>query len=268
MVFIEPQDAPRLNACVLTDLSAEELNSFKKAFEYGTFAPFGTMLELILKKAPDDYLNRPHSYIRTRENEAGRTDPFILIDEQLRLEGAVWYVDTFAADFEVDIDEPIAASTAVLWEILVQTEYLPISWATYQFGNGHIHADLDYCGVKTPVQENFKQPKVNRCDGMDLQPLRQEQTMLIMAEPGDFEKSTDEEVLKGLVPPPDVAYRLKEEVAREFGVLNQWVDGIETQSREQPDGTVKEFPKGTVRLQLKPDPNVSWPPYKWPDGSL
>ncbi|KAI8964154.1 hypothetical protein F5Y11DRAFT_316778 [Daldinia sp. FL1419] len=272
MVFTLPLNgslAPApLNAYLLTDLSDDELNSFKKAFEYGTFAPFGTMLELVIKKAPEDYLNKPHSYIREKETEAGRIHPFILIDEQLALKGAVWYVDDFARDYEVEGQESIAEAS-VLWEILVETESLAVAWANYDVGNIHIHEDLIDCGVDTPVRESFTQPKVHSCGHEDvIEPLRYTHYRFITAEPDEFEESTDEEVLAKMAPRPDVAYRLKGDTASKLGVRNDWVDGEKTERRALPDGTVKEFPIGSVTLSMKIDPDFAWPAYKWPEGSL
>ncbi|KAI1397974.1 hypothetical protein F4819DRAFT_58065 [Hypoxylon fuscum] len=267
MVFFPPNDnIPRLNAYLLKDLSDDELKAFKKAFEIGTCAPFSTKLELVIQKAPEDYLNRPHSYIRIKEDEAGRTGPFVLVDEQVTSKGAVWYVDHFAEQDEVD--DGVAESTAVLWKILLKTECLPITWVNYDIANMSIQEDLDNCGVESPTPENFEQPEVWDIDGMDMEQERHRQDTWITAEPGEFEESTDEELRKNFSPMPDKVARLKEGLAEEVGLVNRWTIPSKARSRKMPDGTTKGFPEGSVVLQLRLNADFPWPAYKWPEESL
>lgn len=267
MVFIAPSfDTPRLNAYLLTDLSDDELKSFKKTFELGTYAPFNPILELVIKKPPEDYLNQSHAYIRTKETEAGRMDPFVLIDERAVKDGATWYVDRFADEDEVDEEQ--AESTSVLWQILVKTECLPITYVNYSIANITIEEDLDGCGVDFPVKENFEQPEICDAGGLDIAQDRRTQDAWVTAEPGEFEVSTDEELRKNYAPMPDRVGRLKENVAKEAGLQNRWAFCGNAGPRDLPDGTRKEFPEGSVVFQLYYDPDFDWPPYKWPEGSL
>ncbi|KAI0114275.1 hypothetical protein F4776DRAFT_638962 [Hypoxylon sp. NC0597] len=267
MVFLWPNiNIPRLNAYLLKDLSDDELKAFKKTFEFGTYAPFSTMLELVIKKAPEDYLNKPHSYIRRKEDEAGRTEPFVLIDEQAVLQDAVWYVDHFANEDEVDDGE--AESTAVLWQILVKTDCLPITYVNYDIGNMSIQEDLGNCGVDLPAPEDYEQPEVWGSGGLDIGDFRNSQNAWVTAEPGEFEESTDESLRKTYSPMPDRVARLKDDVAKQIGVKSRWTICQKAQPKKLPDGTTKEFPEGSVVLQLTYDPDFSWPPYKWPEGSL
>ncbi|KAI1207595.1 uncharacterized protein F4807DRAFT_433899 [Annulohypoxylon truncatum] len=264
------QDTTRLNAYLLINLSDDELKSFKKAFEFGTMAPFSTMLELVIQKPPADYLDKPHSYIRTKENEAGRTGPFILIDEQLRLKGAIWYVESFARTDEVEDGE--AESTEVLWKILTKTESVPIASVNYEIANMSITEDLSNLGVDFPAPVDFEQPQVAGASehDLDIPSFRYEQTAYLTAYPGEYEISTDPEVLKNFAPMPDRVCRLKEDVAKQVGIRTptDWAFVSAAQPRQQKDGTMKEFPEGSVDIQHKYDPDFAWPPYKWPEGSL
>ncbi|KAI1102122.1 hypothetical protein F4804DRAFT_277057 [Jackrogersella minutella] len=267
MVFIAPSfDIPRLNAYLLTDLSDDELSSFKKTFELGTYAPFNPILELVIKKAPEDYLGKPHSYMRTKEDSAGRVDSFVLIDERAVQEGAVWYVDRFADEDEVDEEQ--AESTSVLWQILVKTECLPLAYVNYSIGNMSIQEDLDSCGVDFPAKECFEQSEVYDCGGLDVAAERHTQNAWATAEPGEFEVSTDEALRKNFAPMPDRVGRLKEDIAKQAGLRSDWTFCGGAGPRDLPDGTKKEFPEGSVTLQLYYDPDFPWPPYKWPEGSL
>ncbi|KAI1377906.1 hypothetical protein F4677DRAFT_413883 [Hypoxylon crocopeplum] len=266
MVFFPTINIPQLNAYLLKDLSDDELKAFKKKFEIGTCAPFSTKLELIIQKAPEDYLNRPHSYIRIRENEAGRKGPFILVDEQVIKQGAVWYVDRFAHQEEVD--EGIAESTAVLWQILLKTECVAITWVNYDIANMSIQEDLSNCGVEWPAPENFGQPQVWDICGMDMEAERYGQDAWITAEPGEFEESAADELRQRYLPRPGKVARLREGLAEEVGLVNRWAIPSGARPRKLPDGTMKEFPEGSVVLQLRYNPDFPWPPYKWPEGSL
>ncbi|KAI1082413.1 hypothetical protein F5B20DRAFT_531200 [Whalleya microplaca] len=266
MVFVPPNDEiPRFNAYLLKPLSEVELKAFKRQFEIGTCAPFNTKLELVIKKAPEDYLNQPHSYIRIKENEAGRTDPFILIDERVVSDGAVWYVDRFADEDEVK--EGMAQSTSVLWQILLKTDCLALTWVNYDIVNMTIQEDLGNCGVELPAPENFEQPEIWDI-GMDMEKEMYEQDIWITAGPDEIEESTDRKLRDKFLPRPKRVARLKEGLAEEVGLINRWTIPSEAEPWEFPDGSTKEFPKGSVVLQLKYNPEFAWPAYKWPEESL
>ncbi|KAI0886886.1 uncharacterized protein GGS22DRAFT_118850 [Annulohypoxylon maeteangense] len=262
-------DNTKLNAYLMKDLSDGELKSFKKKFEFGTMAPFATMIELIIQKAPEDYLDKPHAYIRRKESEAGRTGPFVLIDELFLLKGAIWYVENFASEDEVE--DEMAESTEVLSKILTKVENLPIASINYEIGNISIWEDLDNCGVEMPVKEDFEQPVIlGDTEGdLNIPEYRYDQPASLTAYPGEYEISTDPEVLKDFSPLPERVGRLKEDVGKEVGIRGtNWTFVSESRSRELKDGTMKEFPEGSVSLQHKYDPDFPWPAYKWPEGSL
>ncbi|KAI1262075.1 hypothetical protein F5Y18DRAFT_187548 [Xylariaceae sp. FL1019] len=269
MVYIPPPaGAPRLNAYLVTDFSDEELQKFKHAFEFGTCAPFSPMLELVIQRAPAHYLGKSFKYLRTEETGAGRKDPFVLIDEGAKggRDGAVWYVDRFADQQEVDDGE--AESTNVVWRIYVKTDCLPLTYVNYDIANMSIGEDLDNAGVEMPVTEHFVQEEVSDCGGLDMEDERNSHDAWIVAGPGEFEESTDEELRNNFMPRPDKVARLKEHVAKANGLVNRWTLCGGVRPRKMPDGSLQEFPKGSVTLQLRYDPHFEWPAYKWPEGSL
>ncbi|KAI1087060.1 hypothetical protein F5B19DRAFT_476861 [Rostrohypoxylon terebratum] len=231
------QGPPKLNAYLLIDISDDELKSFKQKFEFGTMAPFSTMLELVIKKAPEDYLNKLHRYIRIKETEAGREDPFVLIDEQLKLKGAVWYVDNFAREDEVE--DGVAESTEVLWKILTKTETLPIAHVNYDIANMSIEEDLGNLGVDYPVPVDFEQSEVAGATEhyLDIGEFRYDQTAYLTAYPGEYEISTDPEHRKCMAPMPDRVARLKEDVAKAAGIRDlSWTFVSDAEPRKQKDG--------------------------------
>ncbi|KAI1456087.1 hypothetical protein F4805DRAFT_433821 [Annulohypoxylon moriforme] len=263
------QGPPKLNAYLLKDLSDDELKAFKKEFEFGTMASFNTLLELVIKKAPEDYLGKPHAYIRRKETEAGRTDPFVLIDEQLALKNAIWYVQDFASDDEVEGE--LAVSTDVLWKILIKPDFLPIAYVNYDISNIDITEDLDNCGMETPADVDYEQPQVAGTSEHDLKipEYRYDQPAYFTAYPGEYEITTDPEIIKRVSPQSDRLGRLKEDVAKASGIRGaDWTLVRDAEPRKLNDGTTKEFPEGSVSLQHKYDPDFPWPPYVWPEGSL
>ncbi|KAL7619556.1 hypothetical protein AAE478_010096 [Parahypoxylon ruwenzoriense] len=267
MVFLPPNiDIPRLNAYLLTPLSDSELSALKHAFELGTCAPFSTQLELVIQAAPAEYLDQPHAHIRARETAAGRAGPFVLVDSRAAPDGAVWYVDDFASADEVE--DGAAASTRVLWQILVRTECLALTYVNYDIGNMSLPEDLDNCGVELPAGEDYEQPEVWDSGGLDMEKERYAQDAWVVAEPGEYEESADEELRRGFLPVPEKVARLREGVAPRVGLVNRWTIPSAARRRRMPDGSMREFPEGSVVLQLRYDPDFSWPPYKWPEGSL
>ncbi|KAI1162526.1 hypothetical protein F5B18DRAFT_623303 [Nemania serpens] len=267
MVFIPSNiKIPRLNAYLVVELDSDELQSLKRAFEFGTCAPFNPRLELVIKKAPQDYIDKPFGYIRFKENEAGRTKPFVLIDTRLQEQGAVWYVANFASD--EDVKDKMAESTSVVWKIPLKTECLPITFVNYDIANKDIREDLGNLGVNFPVKEDYEVEVDCDCGGLDIGRERKSQQVWATAYPDEYEESTDEDLRRNYMPRPKKVARLKEGIADKAGVINRWTIPTEARARKMKDGSMKEFPKGSVVLQLTYNTDFNWPEYKWPEGSL
>ncbi|XXH01440.1 hypothetical protein Hte_007800 [Hypoxylon texense] len=67
-------------------------------------------MKLVIRKAPENYLNQPHPYIRTKEDGSGHK----LFDQD-------------------DVDKGVVEAVGVLWKILVKTEYPRIMCAEFNF---------------------------------------------------------------------------------------------------------------------------------------
>ncbi|GAP92430.1 hypothetical protein SAMD00023353_7900270 [Rosellinia necatrix] len=270
MVYIAPNpDAPRLKAYLLPSFPASELAAFKHAFELGTCAPFDTMLELVIQHAPKDYAGKSYEYMRKKEHESGNTGPFILVDARGAggRAGAVWYVDQFATQDEVDDGE--AVSTDVVWRILVKTDCLALTWANYDIANTSLQEDLEGLGVELPVDAGYEVGEADCCGGLDvLEERGSRDAAAVVARPGEFEESTDDALRADYMPRPARVVRLREGLAETLGVVNAWTIPSPARSRKNPDGSRETFPKGSVALQLRYDPNFDWPRYEWPEGSL
>lgn len=67
-----------------------------------------------------------------------------------------------------------------------------------------------------------------------------------VAEPGEYEESTDDEKVD--FPRPDVVVRLKPEVGRKNGMISEWKRFQSVNKYKCDDGTVKQFPQGSIWL--------------------
>ncbi|KAF4454413.1 hypothetical protein F53441_3039 [Fusarium austroafricanum] len=266
MVYVPPASPDCLTAYLATTFTDDELKAFKSAFELGACSKFNPMLEIKIVHAPDDYLGKSHQYMRAKENEAGNEGPFLVIDDEAKERGAAWYVSTFASDEEVEDEE--AESTDAVWKILIKTEALALAHVNYDIANMSIGEDLDNAGVELPLTNDFHQPELNDCGGIDFYEEQSRQDTWVTAEPGEFEESTDPENLNNFMPRPDKVARLKEEVARSVGIVPRWAIPSEAGPVENDDGTQIEFPEGSVVLQQAYNPDHPWPEASWPEGSL
>jgi hypothetical protein len=267
MVFIEPpSEATCLTAYLVAPLTDDELATVKAEFELGACSKFNPLLELKIVRPPDDYIGKSHQYMRAKENEAGQENAFVVIDEDALKRHAVWYVGDFA-DAE-SVEDGMAESTEVVMKILVKTECLALTVINYEIANMSIDEDLDNCGVESPIKNDFEQPEVSDCGGMDIEEQQRYQDVVVTAEPGEFEETWEQALLENFSPQPDKLGKLKEEVAQATGILASWSFIDEAEPVDMPDGSQKTFPAGSVVFQQRYNPDFSWPEYKWPEGSL
>ncbi|KAM0445348.1 hypothetical protein ACHAPV_002732 [Trichoderma viride] len=265
MVYQTPTGNLEVLTCyLLVDISQEQLQAFKAAFELGNFARFSPSLRIKIVRPPEEYIGKSHEYIRRKEDEAGREEVFLILDDRAMENDAVWYIKWFADDAPMD---DCAESSDVLWKILIRTDKLAMVYVNYDIGNMSLQEDLGNCGVEFPVKEGYQQPKVLDYD-MDMHKAEYRQPTWVNAEPHEFEYNKGGEKFGDYVAPPRTLARLKDEVAEAAGVLNDWVTPHPAWPLRMSNGKMKEFPEGTMVLQLKINPDFPWPPFKWPEGSL
>jgi hypothetical protein len=141
IILPEAPPADTIKAFLITDLSSNQLDEFKRAFEKGAKVHLRPMLHLKIIRAPEEYRNASPAHIRVQETEAGNTDPFVVINENVVKKTAVWYVGDFAD--ENDIEAGFAESEQVLMKALVRTEALAISHVCWQQGNPPMGEELE-----------------------------------------------------------------------------------------------------------------------------
>ncbi|SCN92107.1 uncharacterized protein FFNC_08669 [Fusarium fujikuroi] len=266
MVFIEPQrDIPCLIAYLTIALTDGELANLKAEFELGACSQFNPLLELKIVPAPNDYIGKSHQYLRAKENEAGRDGAFVVIDEDYIKRHAIWFVDAFADTDMVENKE--AESTEVVIKLLIRMDCLALSYINWE-GNTIVLEDLDHAGVERPLKNDFWQPEVNDCGGLDMKEQQWDQVVDVTAEPGEFTETRDKTLLENFSPQPKVLGKLKDKVAKAAGLIASWTFINEAEPIDMPDGSQKTFPVGSVLLQQAYNPEAPWPKYKWPKGSL
>ncbi|KAL7946970.1 hypothetical protein V8C42DRAFT_319303 [Trichoderma barbatum] len=266
MVFLVPHDnLPVLTCYLLADISSDDLQAFKSAFELGNCARFDPALHIKIVRPPEDYIGKSHEYIRKKEDEAGREGKFLILDDKAVQNNAVWYISYFADAEYVEWKQ--AESTDVLWKMLIRTDNLASIYVNYSIGNMSLQENLGNCGVEYPVKVGFEQPNVFDFK-TDMHKDQYCRAVWIRAEPDEYEINKGGEELGDYIAPPGAYARLKDGVAERAGLLNYWTDYQPTGPFPMSDGTKKEFPEGTMILQLKWNPDFPWPPYRWPEGSL
>jgi hypothetical protein len=147
------------------------------------------------------------------------------------------------------------------------TDIVPI-YLGYAIANTSVSEDLSTVGIPLPVPEEFDQEKLfeyplDHTKDRYLYPAR------LIATPEEIESSTDPDDIYNSVPPQsDIVWRLKEEVAKQYGLKSRWTFGNDTSDVDLPDGTKKTFPEGSILLSCEYDPQTSTPTYERPEGSL
>ncbi|KAF5724855.1 hypothetical protein FMUND_411 [Fusarium mundagurra] len=256
MVYLPPNPEPDWLKCYLaTPFTDDELKAFKAAFDLGACSKFSPLVQLKILDAPEEYLGKSHQYIRAKVTEAGNTDPFVVVDDEAKSRGAAWYIDQFAEEDDLGQGE----STDFVYKILIKTEDLAISHASYSIGTSRIFEDLDHCGVDFPLTNDFHQPELFDCGGIDFEAQQWEQDAYVVAEPGDFEESTDPVLLEDFGPTPEKVARLKEHVAESIGLISSWTIPGDQEPEHIEEWTGKKFPEGSVVLQQKFNPEFPWP---------
>lgn len=130
-----------------------------------------------------------------------------------------------------------------------------------------IREDLDNVGGDYPLPEEFEQEELHT-SGLDLVEDRFVAPTYVTVEPGEYEETTDPEVLKTLLPSPKKMYRLKPEIAKAHGLIPRWTVGSTAKPRTLLDGSTRTFPEGSLVLSMEYDKDHPWGSYKRPEGSL
>lgn len=269
MVFIpQIENAPVLEAFLLTDLSVEQLDKIHAHFERGSGAKFHRPFVNLFISSDAGYHGKSPAFIRRDRDNRNKEGPFLLIDSQTPETESVLYVDTFASQDQVEDGE--AASTEVLWTIRTKTMHIPLMWANLDCGNMDIVEALDGLGVEFPIEQNYEQREIYET-GVNVDEETSEiSSTLVVAWPDEIEESRKEEDRRKFgMDAPEKVVRLKEDVARKYGLVSEWWVPVPAKPERDANGTVvREYPEECVELQVNFDPEFQWPPYPKLEGSL
>jgi hypothetical protein len=270
MVRIIPSQAPAadtLKAFLVTGLTKNQLDTFKRAFEKGAKVHLNPMLHLEIIRAPGEYLNESHAHIRTQETEAGNTDPFVVIDNNVVEKNAVWYVGDFAD--ENDVECGVAESEHVLMKALVRTEALAISHVCWQEGNPPMGEELEALGSGVvPLRTDSVQTEPLGADDDEGDEQWSADEIEVIAEAGEYETTTDDEICSNMSPMPREAVRLLPSIAQRENLISEWTWDLEGSRSGTPNSDGESLPAGSVRISAKFDLDVPRTHYEWPEGSL
>ncbi|THY36159.1 hypothetical protein D6D01_00676 [Aureobasidium pullulans] len=259
-------DADTLKAYLVTQLSDNELQNFKRAFEKGAKVYLRPVMHLKIIQAPVNYTNASHAHMRAQENKSGNTEPFVVIDQDVVDKGAVWYVADFADDFDVQCN--FAASKKVLMKALVRTEHLGISHVCWSEGNPPMGEELECLDENiTPLRLDSEQSQALGADD-DEEELWSTDEVEVVAEHEEYETTTDPEILSSMGSPPRKAVRLVPAIAQQENLISNWTWPESIREILTPDGGRQTFPARRTCLAARFDPQVPRLRYEWPEGSL
>lgn len=270
-VISSAEDADTLKAFLVTELSASQLKQFKLSFEKGAKVHLRPMMHLKIIQAPKNYSKATHAQIRKKENDAGNTDPFVIIDHNHAENGAVWYVADFA-DGD-DVENGFAASEDVLMQALVLTKRLAISHICWQQGNPPMGEELEALDI-APLRKDSEQSAPVGADhgGDDEDEMWSTDEIEVIAETGEYETTTDLDVRSNMSTMPDEAVRLIPAIAQREKLISEWTFPQDPEDQDEDDsdsdGSQEDLPAGSIRFAAKYDPNVPRLKYEWPEGSL
>ncbi|KAH8892140.1 hypothetical protein GQ53DRAFT_781371 [Thozetella sp. PMI_491] len=215
------------DAYIVTPISEGVLQNLKSRLEHGDALRFNPQVEFKIQLAPPDYIGKPHPYTRKQETQGGREEPFLIIDERAETDCAVWYVDDFGEEYELDDHGTgfAASSTEALHEVLVRASMVAWMYLDTEVSPGPSEQLIN------SVFKNYHTPGngSGRC----------------VAKPGEFEESRDDGIIRTVgFTEPDLVARLKVTPAEEVHLK---------------DGTVHKFPRGSVWLDVDFDTKFDWP---------
>ncbi|TKX27520.1 hypothetical protein C1H76_0358 [Elsinoe australis] len=260
MVYIHPCHAQTLPAYLLVELTPEQLAEIHREFGRGA----GPQFKLYIQYNPS-YRDTSHADIRRAETAAGQEGPFLLIDANAIEKQALWYVEKFANEWDVEHGE--AESTDVLWEILLKTKDIPLAHANYEIVNITIGEDLEEVGGEIPLQKGFVQTEPKDYQ-MDIEVEERRLPTSVTVEPGEWEESRSEEDRSNFFPRPDRVVRLTEVVAKRTGMSKEWTIANPAMDLTEADGTIRKFPEDSLLLSLTFDDLEKKPRYIKAEGSL
>ncbi|KAF1829412.1 hypothetical protein BDW02DRAFT_167190 [Decorospora gaudefroyi] len=252
----------RLSAILVADLTPAQLDTVQRKFGAGANLCSPHPSEELFVEDKREFSSLSHPDLKRFYPD---TNPLLIIDARTPSDHSIWYIDRFAEEDDVENGE--AENTNTLYKIRIHIPDVVISYGNYSISNIDIREDMDTVGIPYPTPENFHQEEIFKTGFHHVKDRYLDPTW-ITATPDEMEHSTDPDHLKNFAPPPEIVYRLKEEVASEAGLKSTWTLASDASQVLLPDGSKKTFPDGSKVLQSDYDPETAVPSYEKPEGSL
>ena len=224
MVLFPGYNPAILNAYSTVPLTRNITFAVQSAVWDGTFARFGTPKQAVTIYDRPEFHNRSHYEIRTRLDHEGMLFDFMVVNDATITDNAAWMIvstekgRSYTKHATELGDPPITypGENSTIWQIYMRTSDIPYQWAINDGGWGgliprwlfELPQPYDSHRPQLPPFSsgwNWTDPALNEGLGC---------SVYIQANYSEVEFDT----LSG-VP----VERLKSEVAREFGLLQEWV---------------------------------------------
>ncbi|KAF1850316.1 uncharacterized protein K460DRAFT_382070 [Cucurbitaria berberidis CBS 394.84] len=219
----------RINAVLVADLTPAQLDAVQDRFGIGANLCSPNPSEQLFIHDKREWSASSHADMKRAYPD---TQPLLVVDSHTPVDGGIWYIDRFAdAD---DVESEQAENTNTLFKIRMTTEDVVISYVNYGH-NTDIREDMDEVDIDYPTPENFEQDTLFKT-GSDYIKERFINPTWVTATPDEIEETTDGQVLDTFMPRPDIAYRLRPQVARQHGLKSRWTLGSAARDVKRPDG--------------------------------
>ncbi|KAH7390284.1 hypothetical protein BKA64DRAFT_757450 [Cadophora sp. MPI-SDFR-AT-0126] len=211
---------PILHAFLVSPLSPQALNKVHLDFQLGLYKTQGPAdVNLVIHDEPRHYGATAEQLRVVLDAEHPDIDEFLLIDQDVEDSGAIWYVDTWKSD---DEEEEVVqhGNERVLWKLRVMTKAVASRWVNYSIGNSSIQEDLSEV-TTFPYDPRAPQTPYTVATTYELPSFIP--PAYIVAGPDEFEEGPGSNL--DVSPPQDRVFRLKESIARQHGLKNNWAIG-------------------------------------------
>ena len=231
MVVINHCTPHQLNAYPTGPLAENVVASVEQDFAIGSFARFGNPLTTISIQDRPDFYDASHYSIREKLDLGGFLGDFVIIDDRTADSHAIWYVTTtedsnVKTASAIKYDNPpvtFKEEDFTLWQGRFVTHDLPVQWACFFSAVRGLEDDIRRYNHPYDPHNPQDEPFTSGLNFSKKEDARMFiPTAYFEAAFEEIDWSTDIELRKLWSPRPSVVVRLREEVAREAGLVREW----------------------------------------------
>ncbi|KAF2186617.1 hypothetical protein K469DRAFT_686998 [Zopfia rhizophila CBS 207.26] len=218
--FGQDTPTPILQGYLTSPLPANTIE--KVQFDFASTAD--EQVRLAIHDDAEFYGKTAEEIRRALEARNPAVEDFLLVGEDVVETDAVWYVGEWVTDEEFENEMVQRSDQPVVWRMRVMVKAAPSRWIDYSIANSSIQEDIDStvdtwpCDLNAPARA-FGQDEFPR----QSEPDRWRPPAYVIADPGEWEEGPGN--LMDVDPPQERVYRLKKEVAEQYGLRNDWAIG-------------------------------------------